>query len=61
MLLIQKSTHVIYYHSLLLKVLIEPLHSLVKGLLLGELLLLLAQIHPDGKAVLNMTEQIDLV
>jgi len=43
-----------------LQVLVEPHNSLAEGLLLGELLLLVAQVGADGEAVRNTAEQVDL-
>lgn len=40
--------------------LVEPDNGLAEGLLLGELLLRVAQVTAHGKAVANATEQVDL-
>lgn len=48
-------------HSLL-QIVVEPLHRLKESLLLGELLLLDAKVgDPDGVAVLDAAEEVDLV
>lgn len=39
---------------------VEPLHSLAEGLLLGPLLLGVAQISADSEAMVDTTEQVDL-
>lgn len=40
---------------------VEPGHSLQEGLLLGELVLRLAQVRADGESVHNATEEVDLI
>lgn len=43
-----------------LQVTVEPLHSLAESLLLGPLLLGVAQISADSEAVLDTAEQVNL-
>ena len=46
---------------LLLQILIEPLHRLIKRLLLSKLNRLLTQIRLDRKPMLDMREEINLI
>lgn len=59
--LIQALTLNIALTDFLQKVVIEPRHGLQEGLLLGKLLVLLANISSDGKSMLDTRVQVDLV